>query len=236
MLWHHVAGLTGGVALLAFIFSGWLSVDPGRLFASPGISASEQAAYAGIGAPPHLTFANIAALAPDAQQMRLTSAAGHPVLALERPGTPALRLDPVSLAPAQLSRATIVAAAAKLIPGAPIRQVERLDAPDAYWYDVGARPVLPVLRVKYADKADTWVHLDPNTGALLGQIDTRGRVYRWLFDFVHKWDANGLTLNRPAWDIVLWGLSILGLITSISGIWIGWLRLMRPRAQSTKAL
>jgi hypothetical protein len=236
MLWHHVAGLTGGVALLLFIFSGWLSVDPGRLFASPGIGTAEQAAYAGAGPPPPLAFANIAALAPGARQMRLTSAAGHPFLALERPGKPSLRLDPVSLAPAQLSQKAIVAAAEKLVPGAPIRQVERLDAPDAYWYAIGARPVLPVLRVKYADKADTWVHLAPETGALLGHIDTRGRVYRWLFDFFHKWDANGLTLNRPAWDIVLWGLSILGLITSISGIWIGWLRLMRPRARSAKTL
>ena len=38
MLWHHVAGLVGGVFLLAWIFSGWLSMDPGRLFRSEGLS------------------------------------------------------------------------------------------------------------------------------------------------------------------------------------------------------
>ncbi|MEG8054934.1 TonB-dependent receptor [Sphingomonas aerolata] len=32
MLWHHVAGLVGGIFLIAWIFSGWLSVDPGHLF------------------------------------------------------------------------------------------------------------------------------------------------------------------------------------------------------------
>ncbi len=47
MEWHHVAGLIGGVMLTTWIFSGWLSVDPGRLFASGGIGDGERAAYQG---------------------------------------------------------------------------------------------------------------------------------------------------------------------------------------------
>lgn len=88
-------------------------------------------------------------------------------------------------------------------------------------------PKLPVLRVRYDDPAATWVHIDPRTSAILGDTDARRRLYRWAFDLLHKWDFNGLTLNRPAWDILLWFFSLLGLATSVTGIRIGWIRLRR---------
>ena len=47
--WHHWFGLTGGVLLTTWIVSGWLSVDPGRVFDSPGIGDEARAAYAGAG-------------------------------------------------------------------------------------------------------------------------------------------------------------------------------------------
>lgn len=229
MLWHHVAGLVGGFALLAWIFSGWLSVDPGRLFDSPGIGDTERIAYAGVGTPPPLNIARLSTIAAGATVLKLGWAAGLPYIVIERPDRPALTLASPNYAQAKVEERTMMAAAAKLVPGARILAVERLSAPDAYWYDVGSLPKLPVLRVAYDDTAGTWVHIDPATGAILGDIDQRRRIYRWLFDFLHKWDVNGLTLNRPAWDILLWVLSILGLITSVSGIWIGWVRLRRVR-------
>jgi uncharacterized iron-regulated membrane protein len=82
-----------------------------------------------------------------------------------------------------------------------------------------------VVRVRFDDPARTWVHLDPATGRLLGSIDSRGRAYRWVYDLLHKWDLNVLTLNRPVWDALLWMLSLVGIVTSISGVWIGWRRL-----------
>ena len=57
------------------------------------------------------------------------------------------------------------------------------------------------------------------------------QIFFWFFDLLHKWDFNGLTLHRPAWDILLWALSMVGLVTSISGIWIGWKRLTHSRAR-----
>jgi len=93
MLWHHIAGLVGGLALLAWIFSGWLSVDPGHLFDSPGIGDGERTAYAGAGAAPQLDIARLATLAPGAKLLKLSWAAGRPYIVLERPNQPALTLD-----------------------------------------------------------------------------------------------------------------------------------------------
>ena len=49
-----------------------------------------------------------------------------------------------------------------------------------------------------------------------------GGLYRWLFNALHSFDFQLLLKYRPAWDIVVWLLSILGTIVSISGVVIGW--------------
>ncbi len=232
MWWHHIAGLTGGLALLAWIFSGWLSVDPFRLFASNGIGTAERLAYAHPATPSPLSIRRLAVMAPTARQMKVEWAAGRELLTFDRPGQPVVTIEANNLKPPVLTQNRIASAAAMLVPGARAVAVDRLTRPDAYWYDVGALPKLPVLRVRFNDAAQTWVHIDPATGLVVGETDSRRRLYRWFFDLLHKWDFNSLTLNRPAWDVLLWTLSILGLITSVSGIWIGWIRLLHSRPAS----
>jgi hypothetical protein len=230
MWWHHVAGLTGGVTLLAWIFSGWLSVDPFHFFDSPGIGNTERAAYAGASPTLPLEYARLARLSPDARQLTISWAAGRELLTLDQVGAQ-VTIDAQTLRTPHLDRKRLQASAQKLVPGAHIGGVAMVKDPDAYWYEIGSRPTLPVLRIAFNDPARTWVHIDPQTGVLLGALDSKDRLYRWFFDLLHKWDFNGLTLHRPAWDILLWALSMVGLVTSISGIWIGWKRLTHSRAR-----
>ena len=116
-----------------------------------------------------------------------------------------------------------------LMPGASIGNFQLIKRPDAYWDGANELASIPVLRITFTDPARTWVHLDPRTGELLGSIDARGRLYRWLFDMLHKWDLNILTSHRPSWDVLLWALSLLGITTSASGVWIGTRRLRSNR-------
>ena len=224
MAWHHWAGLIGGVFLITWIFSGWLSVDPFRLFASGGLSAQARARYEQAAWPASPDLARLAPQALGARQVELAWAGGRPYLELRWPGRTRV-LDARTLAPFRP-----VIAPAPLMPDTAIAGIDRLTTPDAYWYDAASLPTLPVLRVRFDDDARTWVHIDPATGRVLGDIDARGRTYRWLFDLLHKWDLNVLTRNRPSWDLLLWLLSALGLVTSVSGIWLGWKRLRRPRS------
>lgn len=227
MHWHHIAGLVGGIFLIAWIFSGWLSVDPFRLFASKGIGDAARSAYARAGTPPAIGPDLLADIGAGTKQVELQWLAGRAMTIVSRADGMTAVFDAATLDPVRLDTRAIVTNARVLVPGAQIAEVERLTAPDSYWYEVGGLPALPVLRIKFDDAAQTWVHIDPATGIILGDIDARRRLYRWLFDLFHKWDFNLLTLNRPLWDIVLWGLSFAGLITSISGIRIGWARLRR---------
>jgi hypothetical protein len=226
MLWHHIAGLTGGLFLTAWIFSGWLSVDPGRFFRSADIPAAAEHRYAGDLILPSDTYRGLGSAT---RVEAIAAPGGRPVLILSRPDGRQAVLDAATHRPAVLAPGAITTAAMRLLPDARIERTDWLTAPDAYWYEVGKLPRLPIMRVQFGDPASTWVHIDPRTGEILGSIDDRGRAYRWLFDLLHKWDLNALTLHRPLWDILLWVLSLAGLVTSISGIAIGWKRLRRSR-------
>ena len=117
---------------------------------------------------------------------------------------------------------------AHLVPGAEIAGIETPTQPDAYWYAVRGEVPLPVMRVKYADDAGTWVHVDPATGDLLGQSDATRRTYRWLFDLFHRWDLNLLLQTPLARDVLIWVMSLAGLISSATAVVVGWRRLRRP--------
>jgi uncharacterized iron-regulated membrane protein len=234
MKWHHVAGLFGGVFLLTWIFSGWLSVDPGRYFDRGGVSDAARQAYAATGPLPPVDFTALAALAPDARRVDLTRAAGRAFVRIEAPEGSDRVLDPSSLKPFAADESDIRARAARLVAGGRIESIAVLTAPDAYWYGVDDDVALPVWRVKFDDPARTWVHIDPLTGELLGSIDARGRAYRWLFDGLHRWDLGPLLARPPARRWLIWLLSLAGLVISVSSVWIGWRRLRRPASRARR--
>lgn len=227
MLWHHVAGLVGGVFLIAWIFSGWLSVDPGRLFGGTKPDEAAMRVYQASDPMPVLSIERLRVVGVGAVSARLTDNAGIPLVLLAYRGGQRATLDAATLMPSRPRPQAIVAGARRLAGSAPLLSVDRLAAPDAYWYAVGTLPRLPVLQLRFADPAQTWFYIDPATGEILRTVDKRQRVYRWAFDLLHKWDLNVLTLHRPAWDGLIWLFSIAGVLTSISGIWLGWKRLRR---------
>ena len=226
MMWHHIAGLAGSLFLVLWIFSGWLSVDPFHLFSSEGPGVEQQRAYAGA-VEPELDLARLAEVARGEQRVTLGSAAGEPWLRIEQAGAPELTLNARSFAPSAVGEERIRRAVAALFPDRRIVAREWLTEPDAYWYIVRGELTLPVLRLKLDDRAQTWLHIDPATGEVLGSMARRERIYRWLFTAFHRWDLNLLLEHRPARDVLIWIFSLLGLVTSISGVKIGWARL-RP--------
>ncbi len=232
MKWHHVVGLFAGVFVVTWLASGWLSVNPFRWFDRAGPpSPARLQAYAGqdgavfVGAermPPGLTSAG-------AREARFVWVAGHPLVIATDAQMARTVIDARSGQPAVLSQDGLVASARKLVPGADIDAVMLLMEEDAYWYSHHNERRLPVLRVIFADDAATWLHIDPATGEVLGQLSRSGRVYRWLFNAVHDFDLRLLLRNRPSWDVLVIALSLAGLIVSLSGAVIGWRRLFRPR-------
>jgi uncharacterized iron-regulated membrane protein len=228
MKWHHVSGLFGSAFLLLWIFSGWLSVDPWRLFASEGVSREAVRAYSGVEQLPAPELTALPPVATGARRVIINSAAGQSLLLIQQPDQDDLVLDATSFEPLAVHEQRLLQAASKLMHGSPILAVETLTEPDAYWYAVHGEVPLPVLRFRFGDPDETWVHIDPETGELLSQSDSRRRTYRWLFDLFHRWDLNLLLRAWPARDLLIWFMSFFGLISSVTAVYIGWKRLKRP--------
>jgi uncharacterized iron-regulated membrane protein len=229
MAWHHIAGLIGGVFVLTWMFSGWMSLNPGDLFAGRGM-AREMAVRYGGSEGPHMPGEFLSK--PSSGEPRLAAVearfvwlGGKPLVVLTGRDGGRSTLDPATGIAVSLSDDRIFDAARLIMPNAAMTMRQRLEAPDAYWYSHHQQRAIPVLRVGFDDDAHTWFHIDPTTGDILGRTDDSRRTYRWLFNALHSFDFALLLRYRPAWDAVVWLLSLLGLIVSVSGVVIGWRRL-----------
>ena len=234
MKWHHVIGLFGGVFLIGWVFSGWLSMSPWGGLRDKG-HGDVASLYADVrGGFPATDNAILSRAAHGAREVRFAYLGGDPTISIWGHGPTAL-LDAKSGNIVAPDQAHIAAIAQRAMPGAHLTEVDRLEQPDRYWYSTrgpsdDSRP-LPILRLKFDDPARTWLHIDPATGALLGQLGSGARSYRWLFNALHSMDLPWLLIWSPARHILIWLLSGAGVAISLSGIVIGWRRLF-PQKRS----
>ncbi|WP_213775196.1 PepSY domain-containing protein [Bradyrhizobium sp. dw_78] len=224
MAWHHIAGLIGGIFVLTWIFSGWLSLNPGEYFAARGPTENMAVRYAGHEAP-RIIASFRSTPPPGAVEARFVWIGGRPLMMLTDREGHQTAAGPENGVATMLSDDEIFAAARRLLPDAAMTTHLRLQEFDAYWYSHHNERALPVLRVGFDDAARSWFYIDPRNGDVLGRIDDSRRTYRWLFNALHSLDFPLLLRYRPAWDIVMWLLSLTGMIVSASGIVIGWRRL-----------
>ncbi|MBR0896866.1 PepSY domain-containing protein [Bradyrhizobium tropiciagri] len=230
MAWHHIAGLIGGIFVFTWMFSGWLSLNPGGAFSARGITREIAVAYSGHDAPDIVAAFQSSSSIP-AMEARFAWVAGHRLMLLSDDKGGRSLADPVTGAPATLSQDEIIAAAHSAMPGVAMTSARQLDESDAYWYTLHQTRELPVLRIGFDDPARTWLHISPVTGEILDRSDDSRRSYRWLFNALHSLDVPLLLRIWPARDVVVWLLSAVGTVVSISGVVIGWRRLRRRKVR-----
>ncbi|MGJ5179763.1 PepSY domain-containing protein [Bradyrhizobium oligotrophicum] len=226
MAWHHVTGLIAGSLVLTWTFSGWLSLNPGESFPNRGTAREAMLRYAGHEAP------DIAARLPagtprDAVEARFTWLDGTTLMIVTSRDGVQTPVDPATGEVVRLEPERLLVAARKLMPSAQLATTQMLSQYDSYWYAHHQPRELPVLRAVFDDEAGTWFHISPVTGDVLGRTDGSRRTYRWLFNALHSLDFRLLLAHRPAWDVVVIVLSLLGGIVSVSGVVAGWRVLRR---------
>lgn len=229
---HWVVGLLFGGTTLTFVFSGWMSMNPGQLNPPAAPSASERATLEG---PSRvlLEFPPVPRLPAGTVEAELHSFDGGAfILATLRTGERQVVPSVPSLALPSEARVRKLAPA--LLPDTPTPAIQRLLAYDNNYYtrnpEFGRRP-LPVLRVVFEDAAGTWFHLDPSTGAVVDRSTRVNRLHRHLYHGLHSLDWWWLWSRRPLWDIFVLALCIGGLLLSASGVAVG-LRRLRQSAAS----
>lgn len=227
--WHHLAGLIGGVPLLTWIVTGWLSVNPFGLFASLPPLYQNIPSYYGLDPIPFAVSTKAVQDFVSRNQARQVTFAwlDRKPLLISDNGAGRLTADGRDGSPVTLSDDVLSNAAKRLLPQSKIAQLRRLTKEDQYWYSHRIDRPLPVVRIEFDDEIETWVHVDPSSGRILNILDREQRVYRWVFNLFHSFDLLILIRNRPLWDVVMVLLLFPGLMVSVTGVVVGWRALGR---------
>ena len=226
LLWHHVSGLVGSVFLLTWIVSGWLSVDPGRLFAGTTAPVEALRRYRSLVGVGDIPLGRLASLTPNAKTVEMTNDAGLPRITIDAVSDHPQYLDAKTMAPAGDATLAIIEATGSLVPNGLLWRIDRLTRPDVYW---SATRTMPVLRLRFTDPARSWLYMNPMTGEVVNRQDRARRLYRWAFDLLHTWNWLWLVERQPLRDIIIWLMSTFGVVLSVSGVWLGYRRLARDR-------
>ena len=230
--WHHLLGLTAGVTLCTWIFSGWLSVDHGRLF-STGIPARTAiGAVRGIGlgtALLHVTPDPLAALR-GVSEIDYVAFAGaaylighgggkrHPLIVPAAGGSPM----------AAFPNAVLARAVRRGWPDFEYRGIRRI-APHDWYANLPDAPLPPqARRVFFRHEGSTiWIDIDAVSGQVVDVVDGSRRVYLWLFDGLHTFDIPGLPEHPFLQKLLMLTLLAGGLTLSVTSIVLASRRLRR---------
>lgn len=257
MRWHYVSGLVFGVFTLTFVFSGWISMEPfgwatkagrfgGGLREAFTSNAGDLAAYPALTADALQTIADgkpvkeveyvriqdepffLVRRNPDAGAG--TDIRGHePYYAIRArdAAQTVVNARTLQLHDRDFSADSLVARVKQAVPDTAVVNSELLTTYDSYYYSREGLAPLPVLRVKLDDPDRTWLYIDPRMSQLVGRIHRLDRVERWLWNGLHSLDFGFWYYKRPLWDIVMIFLSLGGLTTSATGLFLGLRRVVR---------
>lgn len=232
MGWHHKLGLVFGVIVTTWIFSGWLSMDHGRLFSVPEPTAAQVASFRGLTIRDAVSRVSIEMMQgfSGAREVEISAVAGQPAVITRYPARQTLRIIPTDGAsPRALLERDIETAIGAAWPDSQILRIYRVPENDPYTHLREGSLGSNTLRIVLGDAGGSWIHVDPSNGRIISVMDRTRRVYRWLFNGLHSFDFPGLVNRRPLWDVIMLGLLTCGFVFSITAIVIGYRRILGNR-------
>ncbi|MDB5923647.1 MAG: hypothetical protein JWN13_2583 [Betaproteobacteria bacterium] len=227
--WHHWLGLGCMVFVLTWIFSGWLSMDHGRLFSTGKLTAAEESRLLDVPAWKDLPGLLTGVVSADALEIEWFGFAGR-VYRRERLGFTSQRLsmagEPASAVRERLRSDELTAGAMRLSPACGV--AEPLDAGEPYSV-TRSMPGAPVYRFVCGGE---WFHVDSGNGAVLEKLDASRRSYRWLYGALHTLDFPVLVSRPTLRTFAITLFCGLGFVFSITAVVIGWRRIRRKSPHS----
>jgi hypothetical protein len=229
MKWHYRLGIAFGTISLTWIFSGFLSMQPGNWASSdavaPAVSEALSAGPIDLSQFPPLAADAWAARGQWVRELELARVHDNAVYIARGANRSAV----IAASPPHASLGSVPVDAVllrlKAVSGIPeVRDSTLLSVYDAYYYDRDRMLALPVLRLKFADPARTWVYIDLQRSRVVAAFSSRARVERWLYHGLHSFDFPFLYDKRPLWDAVVIALCAGGAVLSATAIAIAFKR------------
>lgn len=218
---HHIIGLAATAFVLTWIFSGWLSMDHGRLFSRGQLTAAEAAVANAV--PDWAPSVDRRPLSPSVLEIEWFAFNGS-VFRRDRTGLDSQTLTKAGKPDrdrqtAFLDEQDVLSLTTRLAAGCGAASV--LADNDDY----PARSILPGAPVYRSRCGDLWFDIDGADGSVLQRLDASRRAYRWFYGALHTLDFPALMAHPRLRDVLIVGLCALGLVFSVTGIVIGWRRL-----------
>lgn len=228
MRWHHLLGLFASVFVLAWILSGWLSMDHGRLFSRGRASQEQLSGYAGTP-----LAAGVAPITPatmmrfdHARELDFTMVGGSAILTAWQPTGEAKRfladgapLDTAMVA--ALAGKGIAAGWAGPAPGTP----HPVASTDMYALAEGWPASALLFPGVTGVRPD--IVVDGSDGHVLTVLDASRKAYAWIYYALHTFNFPVLTTHPILRKILVMVPLLFGFIFSITGVVIGYQRLRK---------
>ncbi|MBC7698278.1 MAG: PepSY domain-containing protein [Bacteroidia bacterium] len=226
--WHHIIGLSAGVFCITWLFSGWLSLTPFGWFSDRDLSATESEHWAGSKLTTQEMRLPVALTATNIKEIEWVKFANKAyILAKNDQQEWLIDIESAKQVP-PFSSATLQLQAKQLQKNAAIVSADWLTNGDVYFHQ-DAQKTPKVLRVTFSDSLKTSYYINAQTTEILASQDSNSRVYRWLFNGLHRMDISPLGDNLLARRITIFVLSTGGILLTVAGIVLGWRRLCRKR-------
>jgi len=217
--WHHLMGLAGGIFVLAWITSGWLSMDHGRLFSTGEASAPALEAYR-TGGP---SVTNSTLKVTDLSRLRsATAVTFHTIGGVEiasASGAQGRRILMANASGAELAdrlpTAFLVHAVQTAWPGA-TADLHPVAATDSYALAEG----LPATAIR-VPVGSAGLYLDGVDGTVLVLMDRSRAAYAWIYYMVHSYNYPMLAPHPAVRLLVILAPLTLGFAFSVTALLAG---------------
>ena len=226
MRWHHILGLFTAVFTIAWIFSGWLSMDHGRLFSRGQPTEAQTASYRGgalAGALAAVGPETLAALGP-VKRIDFNAVGGSPVLTVFRTNG---QIERVNGSGGDLNKRAMTALIGRGVrmawPGGSPGTIAKVE-PTAMYALAEGWPAT-ALRVPIAGGGYPDLYIDGDNGQILTVMNDSRGAYAWTYYALHTFNFPVLT-TRPILRQTLVLIPLFfGFLFCLTGMVIGWRRL-----------
>ncbi|MCP3443018.1 PepSY domain-containing protein [Bradyrhizobium sp. CCGUVB14] len=220
---HHIIGLVSTVFVLTWIFSGWLSMDHGRLFSRGQLTPAEAAVTNAVPDWRTAPSVDLRRLLPSVREVEWFAFNGA-VFRRDRTGLDSQTLmkggEPArDRKMAFLDEQDVLSLTTRLAAdcGAAFLVADHDDYP--------AQSIVPGAPIYRSRCGDLWFDIDGADGSVLQRLDASRRAYRWAYTALHTFDFPVVMAHPRLRDVLIVGLCALGLVFSVTGVVIGWRRL-----------
>ncbi len=216
--------------VLCLMFATWFATGAVMVFvAFPALSPAARAAGGQAIDLARVTLdpARAAAALGDAPELRLVSMAGTPAYVAKATDGKFRAISAETSRPLAPISAAAAAGVAARFGGVPANRVDGPFDYDQWIVHQQFDPLRPFFRVRLSDRAGTDLYVSARTGEVAQRTLRYQRGWNWLGSVVHWIYFVPIRKSFALWDWSVWAVSLVGLTTTMAGLWLGLSRTRR---------